>query len=329
MLCLLLRQSRRVILFDCGDLRSLRKGVLRRVSDLLITHAHLDHLGDFTCLLRARMGLHGGEVRVWGPPPIREQIGSLLSGYSWNLLGDFPLSFLVSELTERGLVERMRYEARPGGFQEERLEPGRRDDLGLVHEQGGMRLRAALLDHGIPCVAYAVEEGLHAVPDPVALQERGLRPGPWISHLRQLIAQGSPDSAELRLPQGVHTLGELRGVLRRVEPGKRVVWAVDLAYTENNRAALRTIARRAELLYMEAAFLHREVARAERSHHLSAKQAGELARSLQVKRLVPIHISPRHHHCLEEVRAEAMRAFRGESCHPMTAASQQIRSSLR
>lgn len=310
-----IRGCRRVLLADCGDLTRLSHGLLRRVSDLLVSHGHLDHLGDFARLLRARMGEHGGEIRVWGPPPIQRQIHGLLSGFAWNLLGDFPLSFAVFEV-QPGRVSGTRFVARRGGFAAAPALPGGTAAAalpadGLLHEEEGVRLRAAVLDHGIPCLAFAIEEGLHVEIDPQWLAREGLAPGPWLSRLRWAVAAQAPADTPIEPRPGERrSLAELRRAVCRVSPGRKVVWAVDLADSEANRSALATIAAGAELLYLEAPFLHAEAERARATHHLTARQAGALARWLGAKRLVPVHVSARHHQAVEQVVAEALEEFR-------------------
>jgi ribonuclease Z len=72
------------------------------------------------------------------------------------------------------------------------------------------------------------------------------------------------------------------------------------------------MARGADVLFIEACFLEKDRERAAEKYHLTAWQAGRLARLAGVKRFVLFHYSPKYRgqeECFEE---EAMRAFRGE-----------------
>jgi ribonuclease Z len=64
-------------------------------------------------------------------------------------------------------------------------------------------------------------------------------------------------------------------------------------------------------LFVEAAFSHadRDIARQKR--HLTARQAGKLARACNVKQYSLFHYSPRYSDCPEMLEAEAKRAFDG------------------
>ena len=61
----------------------------------------------------------------------------------------------------------------------------------------------------------------------------------------------------------------------------------------------------------EAAFLEEDAVLARERHHLTARQAGELAQEAGAKRLAPFHLSPRYHGREDELLAEAAEAFGG------------------
>jgi ribonuclease Z len=75
--------------------------------------------------------------------------------------------------------------------------------------------------------------------------------------------------------------------------------------------ALIALARDADVLIHETTFLHREAARAKADGHTTGVQAGEVAAQAGVKRLILCHFAADLHDRLEEVRAEAMRAYLG------------------
>src|SRR5690606_21062018 len=68
-----LRHQRRSLLFDLGASVRLAARVAHQVSDVFSSHAHLDHIGGFFWLLRARIGM-AQPCRLYGPPGLAHHI---------------------------------------------------------------------------------------------------------------------------------------------------------------------------------------------------------------------------------------------------------------
>jgi ribonuclease Z len=155
-----LPHARRALLFDMGDLAALPPRKLLRVTDVLVSHTHMDHWSGFDHFLRLSLGREK-EVRLFGPPGIAAQVGHKLRAYTWNLLGGYAndLALMVTEVGEAGALSLTVYRTRTGFVPE----PGPRPKPGpTLHEEENLRVTAAVLDHGIPCLAFAIEEKAHA-----------------------------------------------------------------------------------------------------------------------------------------------------------------------
>jgi len=74
------------------------------------------------------------------------------------------------------------------------------------------------------------------------------------------------------------------------------------------------LVRGSDPLYIETPFLDEDAAHAAAKYHLTAGQAGRLAREAGVKRLVPFHFSPRYLGQDARLRQEAQDAFLGRPC---------------
>lgn len=79
---------------------------------------------------------------------------------------------------------------------------------------------------------------------------------------------------------------------------------------ENDRRVLE-LAAGAGHLFCEAAFLHRDADHAERKYHLTARQAGDLARRSGARRLTTFHFSPKYEREKALLREEAAAAHEG------------------
>jgi ribonuclease Z len=141
--------------------------------------------------------------------------------------------------------------------------------------------------------AFAFEAHARRHLLPGLLTELGVPDGP----ARGALAQGRP----VTLQDG-RTI-DPEDVLGPTAPGSKLVVIGDTEATEGLSGHVED----ADLLVVEATFLHRDAALASDYGHLTAAMAAELAASARVKRLVLTHISGRYPD--EEILAEAKAIF--------------------
>jgi ribonuclease BN (tRNA processing enzyme) len=169
--------ERRALLFDLGDLSRLSPRQLLRISDVFISHRHMDHFSGFDQFLRCLLGREK-VVGFYGPPGLIEGIEHKLKAYTWNL------------------------KAILGGSPEE-----------------------TPID-----VAWA---------DPSKQRPRSL------------------------------PLGTLTKEIMRVSAGRKIAYVVDCAFTDANADRIVSLAKDADILFIEAAFLDEDRSRAADRRHLT------------------------------------------------------------
>ena len=288
-----------------------------RVSDAFISHCHMDHFAGFDHLLRFLLGREK-TVGLYGPSGLIEAIGHKLAAYTWNLVGGYDgnLVLRVRELAGGGRLRVARFTGRAGFAREN--EPDEPVEDGILLREPGFLVRAAALDHGIPSLAFALEERAHINICRNRLQEIGLAVGPWLRAFKQAILSGAPEDMPVEVawsgggserPRTL-PLGQLRRQIMQIGAGRKIAYVVDAAFTEANAAAIVDLAKCADLLFIEAPFLEAEAERAAARQHLTAHQAGTLARLAGVKRITPFHYSPRYKGREEALVREAEAAFR-------------------
>lgn len=308
-----LRWQGRALLVDCGRLggrleRALA-GNLARVREVFVSHAHMDHFMGFDQLLRLLLA-RGAELRVFGPPGIIDRVEGKLAGYSWNLVDEYPF---VLEVVEVGPKEmRTARFAAARRFRREAV-GGPRFFGGVVLDDPVFIVHATILDHRIPCLGFCVAERSHLNVRPERLASLGLPPGRWLGELKEAVRAGRPEETMLSTPAGPRPLGELRAELLVETPGQRIAYVVDALYSPENAARIIELARGADVFFCEAPFLDEDRDQAARRYHLTARQAGALARAAGVRRLEVFHFSPRYEGARERLVAEAMAEFRAES----------------
>jgi ribonuclease Z len=293
--------ERRALLFDLGELAPLPVGELLRISDVFVSHTHMDHFIGFDRLLRACLGREE-RLRLFGPPGFLDQVEHKLSAYTWNLVQNYPADFVLEvweidrDWRGRGAQFRchLRFGREPLG--ERRFEPG------TLLDEPAFRVRAALLEHRTPCLGFALEEKTRLSVREGRLAELGLAPGPWLKELKEAAARGAPDDLPLRVRWrdggGAHErelpLGFLRGELLSFAPGQKISYVTDVSYSEENARRITALAHGADTLFIECVFLQADAAHAARKCHLTARQAGSLARAARARLAVPFHFSPRY-----------------------------------
>jgi ribonuclease Z len=183
-------------------------------------------------------------------------------------------------------------------------------------------METVALDHGIPSLAFALVEPVRVNVLQGALEAQGLPVGPWLAEAKRAARRGAPDETRIAVADGVTVaLGALRETVLRLGPGQKVAYVTDAADTPENAARIVALARGADHLFIEAAFLEADRDVAARTRHLTAARAGALARAAGARHLTTFHHSARYLERPGAVEAEARAAFRGEG--PTGAASDE------
>jgi len=308
-LLLTLRWQGRALLVDCGRIGPTPAAVLLPIEAVFVSHAHMDHFMGFDQLLRIFLA-RDTSLRFFGPEGLADCVAGKLAGYTWNLTDEYRFTIDVTEIGARELRS-WRFAA-SRRFAREPLGAPRPFD-GVVLADAVFRVEAAPLDHKIVSMAYAVTERTHLNVRADALDAAGLRPGRWLNALKDAIRAGRPDDTPIEVAPGDRRpLAALREELLTVRPGQKVAYVVDTLFSPANVAAVTRLAAGADLFFCEAPFLEADVDQASKRYHLTARQAGALARAARVKRLEVFHFSPRYEGRYREIEHEAQAEFTGQ-----------------
>ena len=294
-----LRHRRRSLLFDLGEGARLPARIAHQVSDVFISHAHVDHIAGFLWLLRSRIG-EASLCRLYGPPGLAANIDGLVRGILWDRVGDNGPRFEVIELHGAKLHC---YSLQAGRSGCTLLEETEATD-GVVMAEAGFRVRATTLEHVSPVLAYVLEPVREINIRKDRLETRGLAPGPWLGELKRHLQAGE-DRACIELPDGSsERVQALADELVLISPGKKLAYATDFADTPENRARVIELVRNSHTLFCESTFCEAESEQAKRTAHLTTRACAEIAEAAGVARLVPFHFSRRYEQNPAAVYAE-------------------------
>ena len=313
------RFARRALLFDLGETQAVSQRKLLRVSHAFVSHTHLDHFNGFDRLLRACLG-RPMSLRLVGPPGFIDRVDHKLHAYTWNLIAQNTVDFIIAaaEFDSVQLREASEFHSRDA-FQRRDVSPPNLP-AGVVLDEPDFQIRSTALDHGgIPSLAFALVEKLGVNVWKARLDDMGLVTGPWLARAKQAVRRGEADETPLTALGRVNggwrevevLLGDLKKSALQIGPGEISAYVVDTSFNDENTARIVELARNADRLFIETVFLDEDKKIAARKHHLTAQQAGRIAREAGAKQLVPFHFSPRYQEREDQLRQEAANAFLG------------------
>ena len=309
--------EKRVLLFDLGDLSAVSNGTLLKVSHFFVSHTHIDHFIGFDRLLRTLFG-RDKTLTIFGPENIIENVKGKLAGFTWNLVELYSesLTIEVVEVRENSLLK--------GSFRAidkfkicDEIEEPFVD--GLIVDNPVFSVRAAILEHRVPCLGFALEEKPHININKDKLEEMKAEHGPWLNELKQSVSRGEQDSSLIKVPFQESgnfriediPLGDLKIELVEIFPGQKIGYVVDTVFNDRNRKKIVELVESADVFFCESPFLANEEERGQARYHLTSRQAGTLAKEAGVKQLQVFHFSSRHKDCREQFYNEAQEAFQG------------------
>ncbi|MGE5255981.1 MAG: ribonuclease Z [Hyphomicrobiales bacterium] len=306
--------QRRALIFDLGDISRLTPRDLLKISHGFVTHTHMDHFIGFDPLLRRLLGREK-DLFLYGPAGFLANVEGKLAGYSWDLVDRLTCGLKI-HLTEvhpdRLLCRSYSCGARFSADGAAVVLPF----TGRLHMEPAFEVSAVILEHSIPCLGLALAERFHVNILKTGLEALALRPGPWLARFKSALHAGADPNAEFAIEahggasDGRFVLGELRQKIARITTGQKIAYITDVGDTASNRAAIVNLARHSDVLFIEAAFMHAERERAASKHHLTARQAGEIAALAGVRQFTILHFSPRYEGRETELTREAQEAYK-------------------
>jgi ribonuclease Z len=302
----------RAIIFDLGDTQPLTSRDLLKISHAFITHTHVDHFVGFDRVLRISLG-RKKNLHLFGPPGFFKNVEGKLAAYSWNLVKNYPyrLGLQLVEVHRDYLLTREYLCQNKFIPTHKAVRTAYKD---VIYEEPAFKISVAVLDHGIPCLGFAIKEHFHVNINKDRLAALGLETGPWLTDFKQALYNGQDSESEFEINVGGgqtqrFRLGELAEQISLVTRGQKIAYIADAGYSPENQERIISLAKDADHLYIEAAFLelHKDIA-AEK-YHLTACQAGTLAARAGAKEFTIFHFSPRYTGQESHLYQEATEAY--------------------
>ncbi len=297
-------REKRALLFDAGNIARLNPGDLQKITDVFITHTHVDHFIGFDILIRALLRRET-PLRVYGPWNIADCVEGKLKGYTWNLIREYPLRLEVFSVDKDRILSSSFHAEKC--FQ--RLDNNVYEFRGVLLKEPLFAVNAVQLDHQVPCLGFSLDEEYHININKASLNDMGLPVGPWLSELKNAIREKRSGDTEFIISQRKYTLKELSDVAK-ITKGQKISYVTDVSMNDENIGKIIDFVRGSDTLYCEAYFMEKDTDRAMERFHLTSKITGMIARKAGVKNLVVMHFSPKYRNQADSPEDEAMGEFR-------------------
>jgi ribonuclease Z len=304
-------QSQHRLLLDCGEgcLSKIPISEIQAIEAVFFSHFHIDHVAGFDTFLRMNWARPDAPVRIFGPPGAIKIVHHRLRGYTWNLVSGVPGEWIVTEVGD-GRLRRSRFLTSEAFETEYDLDESSATG-DVVYRGDCFEVRSHTLDHGTPCLAYAVREDDRQNVDTDVLRQLGLEPGPWLKAVKD---EGVAADATVSIAGRDYLVGDLRSRLLISSPGASIAYVTDFFLeTEADEDQLVQFLSGCQTVVCENNYRDADADLARKNYHMTSSDVARLASRSGPDKLVLFHVSDRYdsqewHEQLEEVRERFDRA---------------------
>jgi len=292
-------------LIDLGDISRLPTKKILRISRIFVSHTHMDHFFGFDTVLRLFLG-KTEPLHIYGPKNIIKNVKGKLAGYTWNLIKEYPLNIYVHEVKKNTITT-----ALFSASKSLRIEYIGVEEISnnIIYEDDELVVKTLILNHKVPVLSFLLEEKIRINVRKDVLKQLNLEPGPWLNALKRGYLTGELPQQDAviysRDNKNSFTYKELLNKLLLIKEGEKILYITDIKFSKRDLAKITRFTNEPDILYCEAFFLSDDIDRAKDRYHLTASQTNTIAKSLNAKKLVIFHFSPRYKGNFKKIYEEA------------------------
>ena len=258
--------KKKALLLDCGRIGSLNNTEILSISDIFISHTHIDHFYGFDRILRTFLR-SDKTLKVYGPKGFLKNIEGKLAGYTWNLVENYNFKIQAFEILEDNSIISALYKA-SNTFKPKYEEMKKVERIDL---EDGFYMYFELFDHAIPSIAFRIKEKKHVNIKKDALEEYGYIPGPWLTELKSHLRSNKDINYlfDVETIKGIEKIsaGKLKDNLVIFKEPQDITFISDFAPTFDNYKKAINFAKDSFILLIESMFLKDDVLHAIDKRH--------------------------------------------------------------
>ncbi|BAI80865.1 ribonuclease Z [Deferribacter desulfuricans SSM1] len=284
--------KRQAFLLDCGRLGDIENTEILSISDIFVSHTHIDHFYGFDRILRGMLR-SDKKVRVFGPTGIIKNVKGKLDAYTWNLIKNYTFKIEVFELGLDGKINCAMFDA-ANGFVPECFNLV----VDRIELEDGFVLEYEFFDHGISSVGYRIKEEKHVNIKKDVFDKFGYIPGPWLTVLKSKLRNcvDLKEEIDVETTDGIKkvSLKELEQNLVIYKEPQDITFITDIAPTYENFKKAVNFAKNSFVLLIEAMFLKDDVLDAIYKKHLTVELAKKIFQVSGAKFVKFFHFAPKY-----------------------------------
>ena len=280
------------ILFDLGDTKNFAPTLMLRIRWVFITHTHMDHFFGFHNFFRTILKIIGKRVDFFGPKDLAKNIHGALHSYHWNLLEGYDISFCVHEI-HNDKIEVFQIDSATQ-FKLEKIDE--KPFNPVVFDHSAFFIQTDIFDHKIPVLGFRIQEKDRFGVDKEKLKAHNLKSGPWIGKAKNIILDETGNLNEkIEISSGLYmSVKEIKSKIFIKKETLSYAYLTDFLVNDEAFEKAVSLAKGVKTLFIEAQFLHDDLDLAIDTHHLTAYQAGQIAKAAGAYQIKLIHHSSRY-----------------------------------
>ncbi len=277
------------LLFDCGQgcLEAFRFGEILDIDYVFFSHLHMDHVSGFDSFFRVNADRTEKPNVIFGPPGTSEILQHRFQGYLWNLVEGAEAQWWVCDIDQHQM-QKTRFDL-DEAFAQAYPEPSQSTD-GIVLATPHFTVKACTRDHHAPSLAYIVRESSHTNVSIEQLSKLGLRPGAWL----QRVKSSGEEEGTVDIEGRSFELSKLRELLLVEQPGQSIAYLTDFLLDDVAMSELEKELQGVDTIICESQYHPNDHELAIRHFHMTSVQAATLAKRVNPKEFILIHLSHRY-----------------------------------
>jgi ribonuclease Z len=278
-------------LFDCGRLNKLTNSELLSISDIFISHTHIDHFYGFDRILRGSL-CADKTIRVFGPKGIIKNVQGKIDSYTWNLIKSYNLNISVIELTEEFVFNQTDFNSYAGFVPQ-----SKKIKLEDINFDNGFKFEFDFFDHGITSVGYKITEPqlIHINKD--TLNDKGFIPDKWVGELTSSLQNKDYKKIiECKTTEGnkKFSVKDLEKTIVIYKKPQSISFITDISPSYKNIEKAVNFTKDSSILLIEGMFLKKDILHSIRKNHLTLELSKYIFEKSNSEFVKFFHFAPRY-----------------------------------